>query len=41
MNSVTTRYGKLSGVEFRTLYSNGKMDGCLVSRHNILPELCH
>lgn len=36
MNSVTTRYGKLSGVEFRTLYSNGKMDGCLVSRHNIL-----
>lgn len=36
MNSVTTRYGKLSGVEFRTLYSNGKMDGCLISRHNTL-----
>lgn len=36
MNSVITRYGKLAGVEFRTLFSNGKMDGCLVTRHNVL-----
>ena len=36
MNSVVTRYGTLSGVEFRSLFSNGKMDGCLVSVPNIL-----
>ncbi|MBN1278445.1 MAG: hypothetical protein K9I59_03205 [Chlorobium sp.] len=36
MNSITTRYGKLSGIEFKTLFSNGKTDGCLVSRHNVL-----
>ena len=35
-SSFTTAYGKLDGVEFRTLFSNGKTDGCLVSRKNIL-----
>lgn len=34
--SVSTLYGELSGVEFRTLYSNGKVDGCLVSKPNLL-----
>lgn len=36
MNSVMTRYGELSGVEFHTLFSNGKTDGCLVTRPNLL-----
>ncbi|MEI6758535.1 MAG: hypothetical protein FDX18_10495 [Chlorobium sp.] len=36
MSTTTTLYGDLSGVEFRTLYSNGKMDGCLVTEPNIL-----
>lgn len=36
MNSVVTRYGTLSGVEFRSLFSNGKMDGCLVGAPNLL-----
>jgi len=36
MSSVSTLYGDLSGVEFRTLYSNGKMDGCLVTEPNTL-----
>ncbi len=36
MSNVTTLYGDLSGVEFRTLYSNGKMDGCLVIEPNTL-----
>lgn len=36
MSSVNTLYGDLSGVEFRTLYSNGKMDGCLVTEPNTL-----
>ena len=36
MNSVVTRYGTLSGVEFRSLFSNGKMDGCLVGVPNLL-----
>ncbi|MBM3162526.1 MAG: hypothetical protein FJZ79_04260 [Chlorobi bacterium] len=36
MNSVITRYGELKGVEFRTLFSNGKTDGCLVTSYNVL-----
>ena len=36
MTSFTTAYGELEGVEFRTLFSNGKTDGCLVNRENIL-----
>jgi hypothetical protein len=36
MNSIITPYGKIVGIEFRTLYSNGKTDGCLVSSPNIL-----
>ncbi|MEI6846435.1 MAG: hypothetical protein WCK32_00115 [Chlorobiaceae bacterium] len=36
MQSFTTAYGELTGVEFRTLFSNGKTDGCLVGRKNIL-----
>lgn len=36
MTSFTTAYGILDGVEFRTLFSNGKTDGCLVSMENIL-----
>ncbi len=36
MNSVETLYGQLKGVEFRSLYSNGKTDGCLVSEANRL-----
>jgi len=36
MTTVSTSYGDLSGVEFRTLFSNGKMDGCLVTKENIL-----
>lgn len=36
MTSFTTTYGTLDGVEFRTLFSNGKTDGCLVSKANIL-----
>ncbi|NTU93458.1 MAG: hypothetical protein HGB29_02960 [Chlorobiaceae bacterium] len=36
MTSFTTSYGELDGVEFRTLYSNGKTDGCLVSKENLL-----
>jgi hypothetical protein len=36
MSSVSTLYGDLSGVEFRTLFSNGKMDGCLVTEPNSL-----
>jgi hypothetical protein len=36
MTTFTTAYGDLEGIEFRTLYSNGKTDGCLVSRENFL-----
>lgn len=36
MTSFSTVYGELEGVEFRTLYSNGKLDGCLVSCANTL-----
>ncbi|MBN1929165.1 MAG: hypothetical protein JW764_06455 [Chlorobiaceae bacterium] len=36
MTSFKTAYGELKGVEFRTLYSNGKTDGCLVSEENVL-----
>ena len=36
MTSITTLYGDLSGVEFRSLFSNGKMDGCLVTQPNTL-----
>lgn len=36
MTSFTTSYGTLDGVEFRTLFSNGKTDGCLVSKMNTL-----
>lgn len=36
MSTASTLYGDLSGVEFRTLFSNGKMDGCLVTEPNSL-----
>ncbi len=36
MTTVSTIYGDLSGVEFRSLFSNGKMDGCLVTEPNSL-----
>ncbi|NTU68587.1 MAG: hypothetical protein HGB02_06885 [Chlorobiaceae bacterium] len=36
MSSFITAYGTLDGVEFRTLFSNGKTDGCLVGRKNSL-----
>ena len=36
MTNISTLYGDLSGVEFRTLFSNGKMDGCLVTQPNTL-----
>jgi hypothetical protein len=36
MTSFNTIYGELQGVEFRTLFSNGKTDGCLVRQENIL-----
>jgi hypothetical protein len=36
MTTFSTIYGDLSGVEFRTLFSNGKMDGCLVTEANFL-----
>ncbi len=36
MTNTSTIYGDLSGVEFRSLFSNGKMDGCLVTQPNIL-----
>ena len=36
MTDFNTIYGELRGVEFRTLYSNGKTDGCLVREENIL-----
>jgi hypothetical protein len=36
MTDFKTIYGELRGVEFRTLYSNGKTDGCLVREENIL-----
>ncbi len=36
MSTASTIYGDLSGVEFRTLYSNGKTDGCLVTEANTL-----
>lgn len=36
MATTSTIYGDLSGVEFRTLFSNGKMDGCLVTEPNSL-----
>jgi len=36
MTTISTLYGDLSGVEFRTLFSNGRMDGCLVTEANIL-----
>jgi len=36
MTTLATLYGNLAGVEFRTLYSNGRADGCLVGMPNIL-----
>ncbi|NTU97138.1 MAG: hypothetical protein HGA62_04890 [Chlorobiaceae bacterium] len=36
MNSISTLYGELNGVEFRQLFSNKKIDGCLVSEKNVL-----
>jgi hypothetical protein len=36
MTTASTIYGDLAGVEFRTLFSNGKMDGCLVTEPNSL-----
>ncbi|NTW52615.1 MAG: hypothetical protein HGB22_08510 [Chlorobiaceae bacterium] len=36
MTNFTTTYGDLEGIEFRTLYSNGKTDGCLVTLENII-----
>jgi len=36
MTSFTTIYGEIDGVEFRTLFSNGKTDGCLVGSANTL-----
>ncbi len=36
MSTVSTPYGDLTGVEFRSLFSNGKMDGCLVTEENSL-----
>ncbi|NTU58263.1 MAG: hypothetical protein HGB00_05000 [Chlorobiaceae bacterium] len=36
MTSFITTYSELEGIEFRTLYSNGKTDGCLVSSENII-----
>jgi hypothetical protein len=36
MTTTSTIYGDLAGVEFRTLFSNGKMDGCLVTEPNSL-----
>ena len=36
MSNASTIYGDLSGVEFRTIYSNGKTDGCLVTEANTL-----
>lgn len=36
MTNISTLYGDLFGVEFRTLFSNGKMDGCLVTQPNTL-----
>ena len=36
MTNTSTLYGDLSGVEFRSLFSNGKMDGCLVTQPNTL-----
>ncbi len=36
MTNTSTLYGELSGVEFRSLFSNGKMDGCLVTQPNTL-----
>uniref|UniRef100_Q3ARK1 Uncharacterized protein n=1 Tax=Chlorobium chlorochromatii (strain CaD3) TaxID=340177 RepID=Q3ARK1_CHLCH len=36
MTTVSTLYGTLSGVEFRSLFSNGKVDGCLVTEPNTL-----
>ena len=36
MTTSSTLYGDLSGVEFRSLFSNGKMDGCLVTEPNQL-----
>ncbi|NTV98167.1 MAG: hypothetical protein HGA70_03280 [Chlorobiaceae bacterium] len=36
MDSISTIYGELGGIEFRQLFSNKKIDGCLVSRKNVL-----
>ncbi|NTU54569.1 MAG: hypothetical protein HGA97_12955 [Chlorobiaceae bacterium] len=36
MTTFNTIYGELQGVEFRTLFSNGKTDGCLVRQENLL-----
>lgn len=36
MTSFSTKYGELKAVEFRTLFSNGKTDGCLVKEENVL-----
>ncbi len=36
MESFSTIYGELKGVEFRSLFSNGKTDGCQVTLPNTL-----
>jgi hypothetical protein len=36
MDHIETEYGRLEGVEFHSLYSNGKTDGCKVSVKNTL-----
>lgn len=36
MDSISTIYGELRGVEFRQLFSNRKIDGCLISTENLL-----
>ncbi|NTW84012.1 MAG: hypothetical protein HGB36_11710 [Chlorobiaceae bacterium] len=36
MSTVSTKYGELKGVEFRSLFSNKKIDGCVVTQENIL-----
>ncbi|MEI8033357.1 MAG: hypothetical protein WCH05_08435 [Chlorobiaceae bacterium] len=36
MESFSTIYGELRGVEFRSLFSNGKTDGCQVTEPNTL-----
>jgi hypothetical protein len=36
ITDFNTIYGQLHGAEFRTLFSNGKTDGCLVKEKNLL-----